>query len=184
MGDRRRGGDVGADQEAAGGFDRDLDQDRDVLKRLVAGALGAVDRGLDLKRILASLDDDRVDPTGDQTGALDGQRVFKLLVADMAERGQAGPRSDRAQHKAGAAVMHEFGNRFARDLGRQPVQRKRALGKAKLAQGDRRSAKAVGLDRVAAGDEIAAMDFADEVGAALANDLGAVLQPEKVALDI
>ena len=80
--------------------------------------------------------------------------------------------------------MREFGNRFARDLGRQSVQRKGAVGKAELAQGDRRSAKAVGLDRVAAGGEIAAMDLADEVGAALAHDLGAVLKPEKIALDI
>ena len=32
--DRRRGGDVGADQQGAGGLDRDLDQDRRVLVRV------------------------------------------------------------------------------------------------------------------------------------------------------
>ena len=36
--DRRRGGDVGADQQGAGGLDRDLDEDRDVLARGFARA--------------------------------------------------------------------------------------------------------------------------------------------------
>ena len=102
---RRRGGDVGADQQCAGRLDRDLDEDRRVLARVVARALGAVDRGLDLQRVLAGLDDDRIDPAGDQPGALRGERVLERLVGDVAERGQAGPRPDRAEHEAGAAVI-------------------------------------------------------------------------------
>ncbi len=121
---------------------------------------------------------------GDQPGALGGQRVFELLVGDMAERRQAGPRPDRAQHETGAAVMREFGDRFARDLGGKAVERKGTVGETELAQGDRRAAKAVGLDRVAAGGEIAAMDLADQIGAALADDLGAILVAEKIALDV
>ena len=35
----------------------------------------------------------------------------------MAERRQPGPRPDRAEDKAGAAVMSEFGHGFAGDLG-------------------------------------------------------------------
>ena len=126
----------------------------------------------------------RVDRAGDQPGALDGERVFELLVGDMAERRQAGPGPDRAQHKAGAAVMRELGDRVAANLGRETVQRKGAVGKAELAQGDRRAAKAVGLDRVAAGGEIAAVDLADQVGTALADDLGAVFETEKIALGV
>ena len=80
--------------------------------------------------------------------------------------------------------MREFGDRFARDLGGEAVQRKGVVGEAELAEGDRRAAKAVGLDRVAAGGEIAAMDLADQIGTALADDLGAVLVAEKIALDV
>ncbi len=181
---RRRGGDVGADQQCAGRLDRDLDEDRGVRARVVARALGAVDRGLDLQRVLTGLDDDRVDPAGDQPGALRGERVFERLVGDVAERGQPGPGPDRAEHKAGAAVPGELGDRLARQLGGEAVEFEGAVGEPELAEGDRRAAKAVGLDRVAASLEIAAVDLADEVGAALADDLGAVLMTEKAALDI
>ena len=182
--DRRRGRDIGADQQAAGGLDRDLNQDRRIAPGVLARPFGAVDRGLDLQRVLAGLDQDAVDPAGDQPGALDCQRVFEFLVRDMAERRQAGPRPDRPQDKAGAAVISEFGHRFAGDLGGQPVQREGAVGETELAQGNRRAAKAVGLDRIAAGGEITAVDLADQIGAALTNDLGAVFVAEKIALDI
>ena len=162
--DRRRGGDIGADQQGAGGFDRHADQDRNVLAGLVAGALGAVDRGLDLQRILAGLDRDRVAAAGNQPGALQREPVLELLVGDMAERGQPGARPERAEHEAGAAVMGEFGDRLARQFGGAPVQLERAVGDAELAEGDRRAAKAVGLQRVATRFEIAAVDLADQVG--------------------
>ena len=87
------------------------------LPAAVARPLGAVDRGLDLQRVLAGLDQDRVDPAGDQPVALHRQRVFERLVGDMAERRQPGARPDRAEHKAGAAVMGEFGDRLARQFG-------------------------------------------------------------------
>ena len=182
--DGRSRGDVGPDQQCPGGFDRDLNQDRRVLVRGLARPLGAVDRRLDLQRVLAGLDDDGVDPALDQPGALHRQRVFEILIADMAERGQAGPRPDRAQHKPGAPVMGELGDGLAGDLGGAAIERERAVGEAELAEGDRRAAKAVGLHRVAAGLEIAAVDLADQVGAAVADDLGAVFLAEKVALDV
>ena len=80
--------------------------------------------------------------------------------------------------------MGELGDRFARQLGGKAVQRKGPIGEPELAQGNRRAAKAVGLHRVAAGLEITPVDFADQIRAALADDLGAVLVAEKVALDI
>ena len=182
--DRCRRGDVGADQQGPGGLDRHADEDRNVLAGLVAGALGAIDRGLDLQRVLAGLDRDRVAAAGYEPGALQREPVLEVLVGDMAERGQPGPRPERAEHKTGAAVMDEFGDRLARQFGGAPVQLERALGDAELAEGDRRAPEAVGLQRVATGFEIAAMDLADQVRAAVAQNLGAVLETEKVALDV
>src|ERR1700751_2750031 len=102
----------------------------------------------------------------------------------MAERGQPGARSERAEHKAGAAVIGEFGDGLLRQFGGAPVELERAVGNAELAEGDGRAAKTVGLQRVATRLQIAAMNFADQVGAALTQNLGAVLEPEKVALDV
>ena len=168
-----------------GGLDRDLDEDRHVLAGLVAGALGAVDRGLDLQRVLAGLDQrSHRPPPAISPAHCSASASSSVLVGDMAERGQPGARPDRAEHKAGAAVMGEFGDRLARQLGGAPVQLEGAVGDAELAERDRRAAKAVGLHRVAAGFEIAAVDLADQVGAAVAQDLGAVLVAEKVALDV
>ncbi len=83
--DRRRGGDIGADEQASGRLDRHLDEDRRVLMCILARSLGAIDRGLDLQRVLAGLDQDRIGAPGDQSGALNGERVLERLIGDMAE---------------------------------------------------------------------------------------------------
>ena len=80
--------------------------------------------------------------------------------------------------------MGEFGDRFARNLGGEAVQCEGAVSEPELAQCDRRAAKAVGLDRVAASGEVTSMDLPDQIGPAFTNDLGAVLVAEKIALDI
>ena len=100
------------------------------------------------------------------------------------DRWQASARADRADHKAGAPVTGKFGNRFTGEFGGAAVQRKGAVGEPELAQGDRRAAKAVGLHRVAPGPQIAEVDLADQVRAAVAQDLGAVFVAEKIALDV
>src|SRR5271170_1979333 len=102
----------------------------------------------------------------------------------MAERGQPGARPERAEHETGAAVVGEFGDRLARQFGGAPVQLERAVGNAELAESDRRAAEAVGLQHVATRFEITPVDLADQVGTAVAQNLGAVLEPEKVALDV
>src|SRR5207237_10844626 len=98
--------------------------------------------------------------------------------------GQPRPRPDRAQDETGAAITGEFGDRLARQFGGATVEGEGFIADAELAQGDRRAAKAVRRgDRVAAGSEIAAVDLQDEIGPALAKDLGAVLVPPKIELD-
>src|ERR1700730_10210456 len=102
----------------------------------------------------------------------------------MAEGWQSGPRSEGPEHKAGAAVMGELGDRLTRQFGGAPGQLERAVGNSNLAEGDRRATETVGLQRVAARFEIAPVDLADQIGAAVAQNLGAVLEPEKIALDV
>ena len=123
-------------------------------------------------------------PPASSPAHLHRQRVFELLIGDMPERRQPGARPDRAEHKTGAPVMRELGDRLVRQFGGAAVQLERLVGDAELAEGDRRAAEAVGLQRVAAGREIDAVDFADEVRAALVEDLGAVLVSPEIALDI
>ena len=131
-----RRGDVGADQQRAGGLDRRLDEDRDVLPGLGAGALGAVDRRLDLQRVLAGLDQDGVNAAGDQALGLDRERVLELLIVDMAERRQARPRPHRADDEARAPVARELFDRLARQLAGAPVEREGPVGDAELAERD------------------------------------------------
>src|ERR1700756_3553610 len=98
----------------------------------LARPFGAVDRGLDLQRILAGLDQDRVDAAGDQPGALNGERVLERLIGDIAERGEGSARADRAEHKTAATVMGELGDGLASELGGTAVERKRPVGEAEF----------------------------------------------------
>ena len=167
---------------------RHLDDDRDVpcaiWPRRLARPLRAVDGGLDLQRILAGLDEDRVDPAGNEPGALDGKGVFEVLIGDVPERGQPRPRPERAEDKAGAPVMGELGDRLARQFAGAAIEIEGFVGDAELAQGDRRGAEAVGLDRIGPGLEVVAVHLADEIGTALAQDLGAVLVAVEIVLDV
>src|SRR6476469_5887012 len=102
----------------------------------------------------------------------------------MAKRGEPGARSDRAEYKAGASVMREFGDRLARQFGGAAVEVEGLVGNAELAQRDRRAAEAVGLDRVGTGLEVFEVYLAHEIRTALGQDLGTVLVAVKVALDM
>ena len=96
----RGGGDVRADQQRAGGFHGDLNEDRRVGAGFGARDLRAVDRGLDLQRVLAGLDQDRVDAAGDQAAALFRQRGLQRIVGDVAQAGQLRSRTDAADDPA------------------------------------------------------------------------------------
>ena len=181
----RGGGDFGADQQCAGRLDRHTDQDRNLpLPASAKARFAPLTAALICSGSWQVSIRDRVDAAGEQPGALDRQRVFDLLIGDMAERRQPRPRPERAEDEAGPAVMRKLGDRLLRQLGGAAVQLERLVGDAELAQGDRRTTEAVGLQRVAAGREIAAMDFADEVRAAFVEDLGAVLMALEIALDV
>ena len=103
------GGDVGADEQRAGGLDGDLDEDRRVGAGVAAGDFCAVDRSFDLQRVLAGLDQDGVDVAVDQAAALLCQCGFERVVGDVAEAGQFGAGADTADDPAGAVVGEAFG---------------------------------------------------------------------------
>src|SRR3546814_13982785 len=86
--------------------------------------------------------------------ALHRESGFQRIVGDMAEGGQPGARADRAEDEALAPVAGKELRRLARDLGRAAGDLLGAVGKAELAERDRRAAEGVGLHHVSAGTEI------------------------------
>jgi hypothetical protein len=83
------GGAVGADQQRADRLHRHLHKHRQiVLAGAAARDLGAVHRGLDLQRVLAGLDEDRIGPAGDQRLGLHGQHRFQRVVGVMQHHGK------------------------------------------------------------------------------------------------
>ncbi len=180
--DDLRRGDVGADQHGAGGLDGDLGHDRQLPAGLAHRDPGAVDRGFQLQRVLAGLAQDHVGAACDQAGRLDLEGLLQALIADVAERGQAGAGADRADHETRATAAGLL-DRLVRQHGGDAVDLERLVGEVELAERDRRAAEAVGLDRIGAGREIAAMDRAHQVGPAQVQDLGAVLVAPEIVLD-
>lgn len=92
------------DQQRAGGFYRNLHKNGQCCSGLGAGALDAVDSGLDLQRVLTGFDQDRIHSTFDQAAGLLGQGLFQRVVIDIAQRGQLGARPHGAHHIAVAAI--------------------------------------------------------------------------------
>ena len=180
---RGGGGDIGADQQRAGGFHRDLHEDRRIGAGRRAGDLGAVHRGLDLQRVLAGLDQDRVHAAGDQATALLGEPGFQRVVVDIAERRQLGARPDAADHIAVPAIGEGF-RRFPRQFGGDLVDLERAVRQTEFAERDRGGAERVGLHHVRAGFEIAAMNLPDQIGAGQTQHVGAVFLAPIIRLDI
>ena len=181
---RRRGGDVGADEQGSGGLHRHLHDDGDVALGLVPRPLGAVHRRLYLQRVLAGLHQQRVDPAGDQSGTLGRVRVLEALIIDVPEARKLGSRPDVAQDEPLPSVVGELGDGLVGDLRGPLVDGEGIVLEPELAERDGRSAEGIRRHRVRPGAEIAHMDVAHEVGAALVQDLGAVLLAEEILVDV
>ena len=102
----------------------------------------------------------------------------------MAERGQLGPRPDRAEHEARATVGLELLGRFQGQFHRPLVDLEGFVFQPEFAQRDRRGAEGAGLDHVGADPVIAGVNVAHDVGARQHQDIGAVLMPPIIALGI
>ena len=180
---RGRGANVGADEQGAGCFNGNLNEDRGVGAGLGAGDLGTVDGGLYLQCVLTGLDQDGIDATGDQAAALQGQAGFERVVGDVAESREFGAWADAAEHPALAAIGKTFRG-LAGEFGGHLVEFKGAVCQIEFGEGDRGCAEGVGFDHVGAGLEIAAMDVSHHVGARQAEDVGAVFLAPVVFLDV
>ena len=177
------GGDVGADEQATGSLDGDVDENRRVDAGGGAGALGAVDRGFDLQSILAGLDQNGVDTAGDEAAALLGERVLQIVIRNIAERWQLGARADAAEYPARTAIGEALGG-LAGDFAGALVDFEGAVGKVEFGEGNGRGAKAVGFHHIGAGGEVVVVDVANQVGARQAEHVGAILAAPVVGLDI
>ena len=80
---RGRRSDIRAHQQRAGRLDRHLHENRRVRPCLGPGELGAVHSRLDLQRVLARLDQDRIDPASDEPAGLRRQRRLERIIGDV-----------------------------------------------------------------------------------------------------
>ena len=158
------GGDIGADQQRAGGFHRDLHENRNVRPRRLARYLARIHRGLDEKRVLIGFCQQRIRTTRDQPTALFHQRRFQRVISYIAKAWQLGARADIAHHPTMPAIGEAI-SRFARQFHRKLVDFKSALFQFKFGKRHRRTAEAIGQHHIGARFVIAAVNVAHDIGA-------------------
>src|SRR5262249_53758154 len=161
---------------------RDADEQREVAPAFRPRGENGVDRGLDLQRVLAGLDQDAVDSAVGETARLLEVARLEDVVGSLPERDELRARPDRAEDEARLVLGREALARAARDLRGDAVDLARAIAEAELGEHERVRAERVRLDDVAADLEVALVDRLDHVGTREVHDLDAVLLPEVVAL--
>ena len=162
--DDQRAGDVGADQQRAGGLDGDLHEDRDPDAALLSGAVGRYRGALDLQDVLAGLDQDAVGAAVDQAADLLLVIGEQVVEGDVAERDQAGGRADRAEHEARARRRGELLCDLAGQCGGGAVDGVGLVADVELVEHEPGGAEGVGLDAVGPGGEIGRVDALDDIG--------------------
>ena len=184
MDDRGRSADIGADQQRARGLDGDLHRDRQIPRRLDQRPACAVDCSLDLQHVLHGLDDDAVDTAVDKPAGLDGKRLLKAVVIDLAEGCEARARADRAEHEVLAAVKGTVGDGLASDFRGAAVEHRRLFGEIKLGERQRRAAETVGQQDIGACEQVIAVVIADDLRAGAVEHLGTVLTAVVIAHNV
>ena len=177
------GGNIGADQQRAGGFHRDLHENRNVRSRRLARYFARIHRGLDEKRVLIGFCQQRISAARNQAAALFHQRRFQRVIGDIAKAWQLGAGADIAHHPTMPAIGEAF-RRFARQFHRKLVDLESAVFQFKLAQGYGRTAEAIRQHHIGAGFIIAAMDIAHDIGAGEVQHFRAVFLAPVIAFDL
>ena len=171
-----RGTDLGAGQHAAGQLDGHLGLDGDLAADLGHRLAAAVHARLDAQQVELGLEQQHVHPAAQQPAGLLGDLLAQLLVADVAERGEAGAGPDGTGDEAGALRGGELVRDLSGDARRSLVELLGALAQAVLVECGAHAAEAVGLHHVGPGGQVLAVHRGDQVRPRLVEDLGAALQ--------
>jgi len=175
------GADLAAEQHRAGRLDSQLRDDERLRGDRRHRPFRTDNRSLRLEQVGAGLDDERVSATVQQAGRVLEVGVAQLAERDVAERGQLGPRADRAEHPARPPVR---GGEFVRHLAGEERPRFRELGDAVgypvLTQVAEVRAERVRGHAVGARFQVGAVDGGYDVRAGHVQDLVAALMPAEV----
>ncbi len=155
------------------------------------GAPGRDDRRLALEQVLHRLDEEGVDPTGEEPLDLWNVGVAEVGEADVAERRELRARSHRPDHETGLVGRREPARHLLRDLGRDAVHLERLLGDVVLGEHHGERSEGRRLDRVDPRLEELGVEVGDQVGSREDEVLVATLEcrtaevvgPEVVLLD-
>ena len=174
------GGDIGADQQRASGFHRDLHKNRNVRPRRLARYLARIHRGLDEKRILIGFCQQRIGAAGNQAAALFHQRRFQRVIGYIAKAWQLGPGPNIPNHPTMPAIGKAF-RRFARQFHRKLIDLEGAVFQFKLTQSHGRTAEAIGQHHIGARFIITAVNIAHDIRAGEVQDFRAVFLAPVIA---
>jgi hypothetical protein len=166
-----------AGEHRASGFDGHRDGHRDAPGASVEGLLDTDERGLDVARVLAGLDQQVVGAAGHEAQRLDAEVLDQLVEGDAAGDGdRPRRRAHRTADEAHPPRSVELGGGLARQRRRQAADLEGLVGESVLAQHQRRRAERVGLDDVGTGREVEARQSAHDLGAGDAEMLVAALE--------
>ena len=177
---RQRRADLAAQQHGAGGFHRDVGDDRDVAAELGHRPPRSQHRGLQLQQILAGLDEDRVGAAVEHAERGLGVGVADDRVLGVAQRRQLGARAHRTQHVPLAVGRAHLVGDPPGDRGAPLRQVPDPVGDVVVTEVRQVAAERVGLDSVGAGLEVVAVDRLDHIGPGVVEDFVAALEVVEV----
>jgi hypothetical protein len=163
------GGDVGAEEHAAGGVEGDGAVDGEVFAGFFADAEDGVDGGFEFEDVLDGFDDEDVGAAVDETADLIEEEIDDLLESVLTEHrvlgggeetGGADGAGDEAGVSGGAVVLRDAAGEF----GGGAIELVGLVAEAVFLQLDFAAAEGVGFEDVDAGVEVAGVDVFDDGG--------------------
>src|SRR5579863_2406237 len=158
-----RGADFCSQQHRPGGFERDLNRDREALASLLHGFEYAGQRSFGLEQVLRSLDQQNIDAAFDQRTDLLQIARNHVVKLNVSERRQLGSRPNRSSHKTRLVFRRKLPRNLFRNLRRGDVDLRNLVLQIVLGQYYRRSAESVGLHHIAAHPEEAGVNILNNV---------------------
>ena len=164
---RDGGGDIAADQHRAHRLNRDRAEDRHFLAELFHRITRSDDRQLHLQDVLAGLDVEAVDATGNQALGVFFVGREQLFGRDVADRHELRARPHRTSDEKRLLGRAQAIGNAARQLGGHLVEFKGTVTNIELVEHIRHAAERVGLNDIGASYVVALVDRFDHVGTRL-----------------